>query len=114
MQLQNLPLYTLRKEVSDLKKTVEAQGKALSEQGQAIGLIQNMLAEPPAPDLDDFDKWSLSKDAENHAGSYVAFVPGHGPIAISKNRRDLMDEIRNHPMGVKAGIGIVPCLTEQF
>lgn|SRR6266853_200169 len=99
-ELRNLP-GSFRREVSELRRTVEAQGKMICE-------LQAIVLDPPPTPRDEYAVWVESKDADNYVGMYVAFVPGVGPISAAETIKELRTKLKDEPLAKKAAIVTVP------
>jgi len=111
--MRNEPVLELQRQLESLRRVVLAQDARIESQGQTIASLRAVVF-PEAPEEDDFDRWISSEEAAKHAGEYVAYLPGEGPIIISPDLKQLMAELSKHPRGDKAGIAIIPCQTQTI
>jgi hypothetical protein len=98
--LREGPVPKLRRELEELKKTVEAQGR----------IIETLLIpdEPKMPPENEYDIWLKSEEAHKYAGQYIAYARGHGVIASSPSLEELMPMIEGRPEEEEIVIEIVP------
>lgn len=107
LALRNFPIFQLQREVSNLTKTIQEQGRTIEAQGLAISEIKSII-EPPTTKRDEYAIWVESKDADKYAGMYVAFVPGEGPIDSASTLKELRAKMTANPLAKKAAIVTVP------